>query len=151
MNLHSPGSPSSAGAVLLEVLLAVALFVGAAAVATASLNASLQSLERQRLQTQAIHLAASVLAEIQLGARPGTTSPAQPFEPPFEIWSWELVTDAGPTDFSESAPLTLAEVIVRHSSQPIVQRLAQRLPPRISTAPGTTGTIPNPNPGGVSP
>lgn len=148
MNLRSPGSPPNSGAVLLEVLLAVALFVGAAAVATASLNASLQSLERQKLQTQASHLAASVLAEIQLGARPGTTSPAQPFEPPFEIWSWELVTDAGPTDFSESAPLTLAEVVIRHSSEPIVQRLAQRLPPRISTIPGT---IPNPDPGGVSP
>jgi len=136
------------GAVLLEVLLAVALFVGVAAVATASLNASLQSLERQKLQTQATHLAASILAELQLGSRPNTPSPAQPFEPPFESWSWEVVFDNGTVDFSEATPLDLVEVIIRHQSPPIVQRLAQRLPPRISA---TVSPLSNPNPGTTSP
>jgi type II secretory pathway pseudopilin PulG len=136
------------GAVLLEVLLAVALFVAAAAIATASLNSSLRSLDRQRLQTHAAQIAASVLAEVQLGIRPSTAAAAQPLDPPFQNWTWELVSDSGPTDFSESSPLERIEVVVRHRTESVVQRLAQRLPPRIT---GTTNRIDAPAKGGTAP
>ena len=135
------------GAVLLEVLLAVALFVAAAAIATASLNSSLRSLDRQRLQTHATQIAASVLAEVQLGIRPTTAATAQPLDPPFQDWTWELATDASPTDFSESSPLERIEVVVRHRTESVVHRLAQRVPPRIS---GPTNRIDSPVSGGTA-
>ncbi len=144
-------SRRQSAAVLLEVLLAVALFVAAAAIATASLNSSIRSLERQRLQTHAVQLASSVLAEVQLGIRitSGGNSAAQPFETPFQDWTWEIVTDTGASDFSSSNPLERVEVIIRHRSEPIVQRLAQRLPPRISLPSSSTNTLPPPPAGGT--
>jgi type II secretory pathway pseudopilin PulG len=139
----------ASGAVLLEVLLAVALFVAAAAIATASLNSSLRSLERQRLQTHAIQLASSVLAEIQLGIRSSTGgAAAQPFETPFQDWTWEIVTDSGASDFSESNPLERIEVVIRHRTEPVVHRLAQRLPPRLSSPSGSTNALAEPFSGG---
>lgn len=138
----------ASGAVLLEVLLAVALFVAAAAIATASLNSSLRSLERQRLQTHAIQLASSVLAEIQLGIRSSTSAAAQPFETPFQDWTWEVVIDSGASDFSESNTLERIEVVIRHRTEPVVHRLAQRLPPRLSSPLGSTNAIPQPATGG---
>lgn len=116
-------------AVLLEVLLAVALFVVASAIVTASLNASLRSLDRQRLQLHAANLAASVLAEIQLGSRPSTPAPAQPLPTPNDAWSVEVAPHDAPPDFSGSQPLEHVQVIVRHRSEPVVQRLSLRLAP----------------------
>jgi len=145
--MNRPYQNARNGAVLLEVLLAVALFVAAAAIATASLNSSLRALDRQRLQTHATLVAASVLAEVQLGIRPTTAATAQPLDPPFQDWTWELATDSSPTDFSESSPLERIEVVVRHRTESIVHRLAQRLPPRIS---GPTGQFDPPLTGGTA-
>src|SRR5271157_653554 len=77
------------GAVLLEVLLALILFAAAAAVVTTAFNSSLASLERQKLTSQALNLAATVLAEVQLGIRPANSDSARPLEPPFDDWTWE--------------------------------------------------------------
>lgn len=146
------GSRSTArhrGAVLLEVLLAVALFVTAAAIVTVGLNSSLRSLERQRLQTRAVHLAASVLAEIQLGIRSSALGGApQPLEPPFADWTWEIATQSGQTDFSATEPLETLEVVLRHKDGSVVQRLALRMPPRIT---GPTNAVTAPVSGGTPP
>lgn len=121
--------PSARAAVLLEVLLALALFVVASAIVTASLNASLRSLDRQRLHLHASNLAASALAEIQLGSRPSTPAPSQPLPAPNDAWSVEVVPHAAAPDFSGSQPLEHVQVIVRHRSEPVVQRLSLRLAP----------------------
>ena len=126
-SLQKP-SPTS-GAVLMEVLLALALFVVASAIVTASLNASLRSLDRQRLHLHASNLAASALAEIQLGARPATPAPAQPLPAPNDAWSVEVAPHDAAPDFSGSQPLEHVQVIVRHQSEPVVQRLSLRLAP----------------------
>lgn len=131
-------------AVLLEVLLALALFVVASAMVTASLNASLRSLDRQRLHLHAANLAASTLAEIQLGSRPPTPAPAQPLPTPLDAWSVEITPHDAPPDFSGSQPLDHIQVIVRHRSEPIVQRLSLRLAP--VTALALPGAEPPPAP-----
>ena len=113
------------GAILLEVLLALALFVAAAAVVTSALSASLGSLERQRLGTQSVNLAASVLAEIQLGIRSSSGEAAKPFEAPFEDWTWELAVGPAENRPETVNGLTLVEVVVRNTKTPHVQRLAQ--------------------------
>ena len=116
------------GTALLEVLLAVALFVAAAAVMTVALNASLSSLNRQRLAAQASNLAASILAELQLGIRPLATSARAQLEAPYADWSLELAVTPAESGAGEPTGAAQVEVILRHQHEPIVQRLAQWLP-----------------------
>jgi len=125
---------SRRGAALLEVLIALALFVAAAAVVTGALNSSLESLERQKLGTHAVDLATSVMAEIQLGIRVPGGEGRRPFDAPFQDWTWEaslLPVDetVGATGASgitgATGGSTRVEVVVRHKTAPVVQRLAQ--------------------------
>lgn len=125
------------GAALLEVLIALALFVAAAAVVTGALNSSLESLERQKLGTHAVNLTTSVMAEIQLGIRVPGGEGRRPFEAPFQDWTWEAsllpvenaisaisaTSATGAT--GTTAGSTRVEVVVRHMTAPVVQRLAQ--------------------------
>ena len=122
------------GAALLEVLIALALFVAAAAVVTGALNSSLESLERQKLGTHADNLTTSVMAEIQLGIRVPGGEGRRPFEAPFQDWTWEAsllpvenaisaTSATGAT--GTTAGSTRVEVVVRHMTAPVVQRLAQ--------------------------
>lgn len=113
------------GAALLEVIIALALFVATAAIITSALSASLESLDRQRRTLHASNLANSVMAELQLGIRAPGNSGAQPFEAPFDQWTWELAVTSSETETGESSDLTHAEVIIRHKEFPTVRRLAQ--------------------------
>jgi type II secretory pathway pseudopilin PulG len=116
---------SRTGAALLEVIIALALFVATAAVVTSALSSALDSLERQRLNTHATNLAASVLAELQLGIRQTGSTGVQAFEPPFEQWTWEAALSSSDTETGETSGLTRVEVIIRHKDSAIVRRLAQ--------------------------
>ena len=125
------------GAVLLEVLLALVLFVAAAAIITASMNASLEGLDRLKLNTHAGNLAASVLAELQLGIRTVDVSGEQPFEKPFDEWTCELSRAGAETESGEASGLTQVEVIIRRKNPDLVYRQAQLLklePAKQSTA-----------------
>ena len=115
------------GAVLLEVLLALVLFVAAAAIITASMNASLEGLDRLKLNTHAGNLAASVLAELQLGIRTADVSGEQSFEKPFEEWTCELARAGAETESGEASGLTQIEVIIRRKNPDLVYRQAQLL------------------------
>jgi type II secretory pathway pseudopilin PulG len=114
-------------AVLLEVLLALALFVAASAIMTVALNASISSLDRQRLGMHAANLAASVLAEIQLGIRPMASSSRKPLEAPFQDWTWELDVAPAEGPGGEATGLSRVEVTIRHQTQGVSQHLAQNL------------------------
>jgi type II secretory pathway pseudopilin PulG len=118
------GTRRDRGAVLLEVLLALGLFVFAAAVVSSGLNAAVDRTLRLRAQTHALDLAVSVLSEIELGLRPGVAGGPEPFEPPFEQWTWEL--EAVPQSFGtdDLSGLQQVTVIVRGGEPPAVQRLA---------------------------
>ncbi len=131
----TPWNEAAHGAVLLEVLLALALFVSAAAVMVSALNAALGSLERQRVGLHAMNLASSVLAEVQLGIRPAVSETAKPMEPPYQDWTVELVVTPLSSLDSGGVDQQKVEVVVRHLDPPVVQRLGQVLPP-----PRTSGT-----------
>jgi type II secretory pathway pseudopilin PulG len=144
-------SPSRgrSGAALLEVLLAVALFAAAAAIVTSALNASMGSLERQRLGLQALNLAASTLAEIQLGIRPAANQGQQPFPAPMDAWTAEVLTSPMEQD-AATGPSSLArvEVVIRHRESPVVQRLGEV----VLAQPSTNGAPTAPStPGGTTP
>lgn len=134
-------SGGARGSVLLEVILALTLFVTAAAIVTSGMNASADSLDRQRLNTHAANLAATALAEVQLGLRSTALAGEQPFAEPFEKWTAELVVAPTETETGGPSGLLRVEVIIRHQEFPLVRRLAQ-----IIRVPEDTGarTISNP-------
>lgn len=123
---------NESGTILLEVVLALVLFVAAAAIIGAGFSASVDSVERQRLSTHAVNLAVSVLSELQMGIRnAGETGPSA-FAVPFEAWTWELILAPVETDTADAAGstgLTQAEVVIRHLDPPMVYRMAQFLKP----------------------
>src|SRR5258708_5437317 len=77
------------GAVLLEVILALALFVAAAAILSSGLSSSLDAVERLRFNTHAADFAVTVLSELQLGTKTLSTMGPQAFNKPDDDWSWE--------------------------------------------------------------
>jgi len=113
----------------MEVLLALALFVAAAAVVTSALSASMDSLERQRLGVHALNLATSTVAEMQLGIRPVAPESPQAFPAPYEDWIREVLVSPLEAEGVEVPALVQVEVVVRHQTAPIVQRFAQAFPP----------------------
>ena len=114
------------GAILLEVVLALALFAAAAAVIGAGMGSSIDAVERQKLNTHAADLAVSVLAELELGIRKAESGP-EAFQAPFEHWSWELRFSPMESELGQGTELSLVEVIVRHDDPPIVHRVGQVL------------------------
>ena len=126
------GFHRKSGAILLEVILALTLFVGAAAVISGALNASVDSVEKLRLNTHAVNLAVTVLSEIQLGVRPLEFTGPEPFEAPFDHWFWELMvsnveepTSASTTE--DSSNFIHLEIIVRHDTSLVEYRLTEIL------------------------
>lgn len=130
------------GSILLEVVVALALFVFAATVITAGLNSSVHEVERLRLNLHASNLAVSVLSELQMGLKPLVTTPPTPFDPPFEMWNWEVQVTPVDDRLENAAADQRVEVIVRHQSQPIVRRLVQQM--AVQPA-GLADTTPDPN------
>jgi hypothetical protein len=113
------------GSVLLEVVLALALFVGAATVISAGINASIRAVERVRLQNHAVNLAVTVLSEMQMHIRPVAPFGPEPFPPPFQEWTCKVEiaqTDAAPEAAGSLQPV---EVIIKHTRENVVQRFTQ--------------------------
>jgi len=119
------GSGRQAGAILLEVVLALVLFAAAAAIIGAGLNASISGLERLRLNTHAADIAVSVLSELQLGIKSLTVSGPQACEAPLQGWTWEAVATPMQAESRDSGHLKMIEVIVRHDEPPTAYRLSQ--------------------------
>lgn len=118
-----------AGTVLLEVVLALVLFVAAAAIITSAINSALDSTERQRLHLHASNLAATALAEIQLGIRSIEQTAAADMEAPFTNWTCEVIIGSDGQELSLGSTLSLVEVVIRHKESELVYRQAQLLEP----------------------
>jgi hypothetical protein len=111
---------------LLEVVLALLLFVAAVAVVSSALNSSMASVERQRFGVQAANLAATVHAELDLGLRTTESLGPEPFEAPFDEWTWQLIPAAAEQNASgEASDLSAIEVVIRNTNSAGVYRLAQ--------------------------
>jgi type II secretory pathway pseudopilin PulG len=115
------------GAVLLEVILALALFVTAATIITSGLNASLAGVERLRSNTHAANLAVSVLSELQLGIKSLNADGPQPFEPPWADWTWEVIT-LTELGSDQSHRFKSVEVVIRRLEPAFTHRLFQIIP-----------------------
>ena len=113
------------GAILLEVVLALVLFAVAAAIIGGGISASINSVERLRLNTHAANLAASVGAELQLAIRTADEGGPAEFEAPFEDWTWEIIPTATPAGEVTSDTVAVVEIVVRHQDPPVVYRLTE--------------------------
>ncbi|MDB4341908.1 hypothetical protein OAA59_01710 [bacterium] len=118
---------TTVGAILFEVVLALALFVFAAAVISGGFSASLKSVDRMRAELDASNLAASTLAEIALALKPMSTSPPTDFEQPFDRWNWEVEVTEPSEDLDMGGGLTLVEVIIRNETLQRETRLARMM------------------------
>ena len=128
MTLSGPNTGREpSGAILFEVVLALALFVFAAAVISGGFSTALMSVDRMRAELAASNLAISTLAEIELNLKPMVTSPPAQFEPPLEKWTWEVeVTEPG-EDLDMGGGLTWGEVIVRNEEKEKETRFARMI------------------------
>ena len=114
MTLSGPNTGREpSGAILFEVVLALALFVFAAAVISGGFSTALMSVDRMRAELDASNLAISTLAEIELSLKPMVTSPPAKFEPPLERWTWEVEVTEPSEDLDMGGGLTL----VRNTSR----------------------------------
>jgi hypothetical protein len=120
------------GAVLLEVIIALALFVGAAAVFTSGLSSSLDAIERLRLNAHAADLGVTVLSELQIGIKTLALTGPQPFDPPEEGWTWDVVSMPLSVDSENGSLFRKIEVVIRHDRPELVHRVGQVL--RLGTA-----------------
>lgn len=125
---------SRRGAVLLEVLLALGLFVFAAAVVSSGLTTAVDRTLRLRAQTHALDLAVSVFSELEMGLRPLAPAGPEPFEPPFDQWTWEIAIVPYTLGAEDRAGLQQVSVVVRGEVPPTVHRLTGLLlTPHIGT------------------
>lgn len=111
--------------ILLEVVLALALFVGAATVVTAGINASIQAVERVRLQTHAANLAISIMSELQMRARPLASAGPESFEAPFQDWLYRVAASQADESAGEGDSVRPVEVIVWNPHENVTHRLTQ--------------------------
>lgn len=126
-NQFSPFSRQN-GSVLLEVVLALALFIGAATVIGAGISASVEAVHRVRLQTHASNLAVSLMAEMQIGVRPVSAVGPEPLAEPFKDWLFRINLSPGEEATLETDAVRPVEVIVWHTGENVVHRITQLLP-----------------------
>lgn len=122
-----------AGAVLLEVVLALVLFVSAATVITSGLSASVHEVEMLRLNAQANNLAVSIISEMQMGIRTVEASGPNNFDPPFDSWNWQATVGPIAAGAGDVSTIQKVEVVIRHKSASAVCRLTEFLPANAGT------------------
>jgi hypothetical protein len=123
---HLAAAFSQRGAILLEVVLALLLFVAAVAVVSSALHSSMASLDRQRFGVQAANLAATVHSELDLGLRTTESLGPEPFEKPFDQWTWQLIPAAQDDQTTGAASgMSAIEVVIRNTNSAGAYRLAQ--------------------------
>ena len=120
------------GGVLLEVLMALALILGAASVITGGLQSAVDSVERMRNNLHGVTLAVSVISQIQMGVITAESVEGTQFEEPFQDWSYDLETEEVSTEVMdlegnglELPQIRKVEVAVHNPEGKIVKRLSQ--------------------------
>jgi len=80
--------------ILLEVVLALALFFGGAMVILAGLNSSLSGIQRVQMKAQAADLAVTLLSEVQMGMVPLVSDGPSGYEDPaLADWTWQIAVE----------------------------------------------------------
>ena len=139
-NFHTRRSTvvSCAGVALLEVILALALFVAAATVILSSLSSSVHAVNEITLSAQADDLAATVLTQIEIGQIALNDAGPTPFDDPSSDWTWQIITSAI-DDTTQTLPLKRVEVVIVQPASSYTRRLVELIAtPAAGTDTGNT-------------
>jgi len=123
-----PTLAASSGAVLLEVVLALALLVSAAGVVAAGMSTAMRSASRMKLQAKAADLAVTLASQLRMGVVEEIDEGPQPYdddeEQPIENlidWTWEVATEP-----VENLPdWERVTVMIRHEPSGTAYRLVE--------------------------
>jgi len=98
---RGPRAAAAGGAILLEVVLALALLVSAAAIVSAGMSTAMRSAGRMKRQAKAANLAVTLASRLRMGAVEEIDDGPQPYdddeEQPIEDlidWTWEVATES---------------------------------------------------------
>jgi hypothetical protein len=89
------------------------------------LSASIDRVERLKLNAHAADLAISVMSELQMGSKVLSEEGAEVFEAPFENWTWEAQAEVTDEKVRDTGRTKKIEVIIRHEDPAVVYRLCQ--------------------------
>lgn len=115
------------GAILLEVVLALAIFAAAAGVIMGAVSSSYRALNRMKLENQAADLAATVMSEVQMGVIDAVAAGPNEFEDAsLANWRWQVeVTEPDIAVGATTLGLKQVEVIITNSEQNYTRRVSQ--------------------------
>ncbi|MCD6303774.1 MAG: hypothetical protein J7M21_02290 [Planctomycetes bacterium] len=127
--------------VLLEVVLAMALFFMGSLVVLAGLNTALRTGRRIDLEAQAEDLAVTLLSEIQMGLVAVVDDGPNPYDDEaLAGWSWQVATEPIEDTLGLDLPAqTLVEVIIRYDAEGYVYRLSEIMAEQPGGAGGDDG------------
>ena len=127
------------GAVLLEVILSLALFVATSGVVLGSLSACVRAAQTIRLEAEGADLAVTQLSQIQMGLLPLQDAGPETCDPPWDAWSWQ-VSVTSVLDNGEDMGLKKVEVAVTQVDQGFTYRLTALVADPSQASPATTDT-----------
>ena len=137
-----PRRGSARAVVLLEVVLSLSLFFGAAMVILSGLNSALRTAQRVQVEAEAADLAVSMLSEIQMGLVPPKDDGPNPYEGEYlRDWTWEIVTET----YDEPNPelplpeFLRVEVVIRNEATGYVYRISELMTEELLSQPPEEG------------
>jgi hypothetical protein len=115
------------GAMLLEVVLALGLFVMTAVFVLDGMTSATRAVSRARMDSAAADLAITIMSEVEIGTILMVNAGPTDFEMiGYEGWTWEVVFNPLPNHV-ELTQLLECEVVIRHEEDDIVHRMSQVL------------------------
>ncbi len=107
-------SPRRRAAVLLEVVLALAIFVGTAMAVLGGLSLAVRSARHVGLEARAADLAVTLLSEMELGLVAVEDAGPEPYEDEaLQDWTWQVTVHPVPSELPD-LEITGVEVTIRH-------------------------------------
>jgi len=128
------------GAVLMEVIVALALLAGASGVILGAMSSCARGLETMKIEAHAADLAVTTLSQVQMGLlAPSDDEPVR-FAAPLEDFTWQVTAQRLETPGDEP-PVELVQVIIRYQPPGGRTRYACRLAQRMDVRPQQLGAL----------
>lgn len=115
------------GMVLLEIVLAIALFAASATVLLGALSSATRTLERVRDDAIAADLLITTQSMLRMGLIDIADAGPEAFEGGPDGWTWQIIADSadGPLD---APPMVQVRIVIAKQSTGVRRQLAQLMP-----------------------
>ena len=113
------------GIVLLEVVIAMAMFFSAAAIILGGLSQSGRAMMRLKIEAQAADLAVTKLSEVQMRIVPLVSDGPTAYLDPMQDWSWQLVVESLDNPSMDLPEFKRLVVIITHAPTHFTYRLQE--------------------------